>query len=254
MVARDYFDFKEQVIIITGAGGSIGSAFARGFSECGASIVAADIKLEKAREVKDSLPGKTEHLAIVVDVTSLESIVGMVEKVMERYGRIDVLLNHAGINIHKPALDYLEEDWNRIVDTNLKGMFFVAQKVGQVMVAQKKGRIINTASVSSVRGHPNLSAYAVTKGGILQLTKVLAIEWAPYNVLVNAIGPGYIDTEQTHQYLQNPHVYDSIVSKIPMNKVGEPKDLVGPALFLASTAANYITGQTLFVEGGRLID
>lgn len=254
MAGRNYFDFRKQVVIVTGAGGSIGSAYARGFSECGARVVAADIRTERAREVVKGLTDSTEHLAAAVDVTCPESIAEMVNQVMQRYGRIDVLVNHAGLNIRKPALDYLETDWQKIVDTNLKGIFFVAQKVGKVMVDQKKGRIINTASVSAVRGHPHLSVYAATKGGIMQLTRVLAIEWAPYNVHVNAIGPGYIHTEQTHQYLQNPETYNSIVSKIPLNRVGEPEDLVGPALFLASPAAGYITGHTLFVEGGRLID
>lgn len=254
MFIKECFDFTGQVVIITGAGGTIGNALAKGFSECGASIVAVDLNPERAQKTIDEISRNKKHLALMADVTKLKSIENMIVEVLKNFGKIDVLLNHAGINIRKPVIDYSERDWNKIVDTNLKGIFFVAQKVGRVMIEQKRGRIINTASVSSVRGHPNLSIYAATKGGVLQLTKAMAIEWAPYNIFVNAIGPGYIYTEQTNLFLRNSEVLNQIISKVPMKRLGNPQDLVGPALFLASNAASYITGQVLFVEGGRLID
>lgn len=248
------YDYTGKVVLITGAGGSIGSAYAKAFSDNGASIVAADIRYGNAQATINEIGNTENHMAVEVDVASIRSIEDMVEKVLNRFGKIDVLLNHAGLNIRKPAIEYSEEDWDKIDSVNLKGAFFVAQKIGMVMIKQNKGKIINTASVSSVRGHPRLSIYAATKGGIAQLTKVLAIEWAEHNINVNAIGPGYIRTEQTAKLLEDPENYKNIVSKIPMNRVGDPEDLVGAALFLASESSNYITGQTLFVEGGRLID
>jgi 2-deoxy-D-gluconate 3-dehydrogenase len=145
-------------------------------------------------------------------------------------------------------------EWDQVLSVNLRGMFLVAREVGKVMVAQRSGKIVNTASVSSVRGHKRLVAYAASKGGVQQMTKVLAHEWAPYGVNVNAVGPGYIYTGQTKDLLADPDARQSILSKIPMGRIGEPADLVGAYLFLSSPAADYITGQTLFVDGGRLID
>lgn len=254
MKSDGLYNYTGKVVLITGAGGSIGSAYAKAFSDNGANVVAADIRYGNAQSTISKIGNEENHMAIEVDVASINSIEDMVEKVLNRFGRIDILLNHAGLNIRKLAVEYSEEDWDKIDSVNLKGAFFVAQRIGKVMISQNKGKIINTASVSAVRGHPKLSIYAATKGGIAQLTKVLAIEWAEYNINVNAIGPGYIRTEQTAELLKDPESYKGIVSKIPMNRVGEPEDLVGAALFLASENANYITGQTLFIEGGRLID
>lgn len=255
MMYKNAFSFKEKIILITGGGGDIGEEFARAFTECGGETVIADVSLERAQKVSNEMINYGGiSFPVQVDVSNIESIKVMVKKVMEKFGKIDVLLNHAGINIRKPAIEFTEDDWVKVININLKGAFFVAQEVGKQMIRQKKGKIINTVSVSAVRGHPNLAIYAASKGGILQFTKVLANEWAKFNINVNAIGPGYLLTEQTRPLLEDKEKYHSTLNKIPMGRLGVPADIAGAALFLASELSDYITGQTIFVEGGRLID
>ncbi|MCL6516328.1 glucose 1-dehydrogenase [Alicyclobacillus sp.] len=254
MVGR-LFDWTDKNVIITGAGGSIGSTLAHAFATYQANVVLVDKNAESLTNLHRMIEemGRT-CLTFAVDVTDVEAIHGMVHEVQERLGSIDVLINHAGMNIRKQALDLELAEWDRVLSVNLRGMFAVAQAVGRVMVAQRAGKIVNTASVSAVRGHKHLVAYAASKGGVQQMTKVLAHEWAPYGVNVNAVGPGYIYTHQTEDLLADPAARQSIAAKIPMGRIGEPADLVGAYLFLASPAANYITGQTLFVDGGRTVD
>ena len=248
-------DFTGKVVMITGAGGSIGSGLVRGFAECGATVVACDLVFEAAKKVIDELGDlKGESIAVEMNVADCSDVKEKVELIRNKTGRIDFLINHAGLNIRKPATEYSEEDWNKIVDTNMKGVFFVAQAVGDIMIQQKAGSIVNTASVSAARGHKSLAIYAATKGGISQITKVLAHEWAEYGIRVNAIGPGYVLTKQTEHYLEDQAKYYELVSKIPLGRLGKIEEIVGPVLFLCSDLAGYITGHTLYIEGGRLID
>lgn len=249
------FDLSNRVAIVTGALGTIGRAYARALADYGADIALFDANPNGAEAFLDELRGLGHQAKFyALDVTNIEAIHDTVEIVSRQFGKIDVLINHAGINIRKPAVDFTETEWDKVMGVNLKGMFFMAQSVGRLMVAQRYGKIINTASVSAVRGHAGLAVYAASKGGVVQMTKVLAHEWAPFNVNVNAIGPGYIRTQQTQGYLEQPETYQAIVSKIPMGRVGNPEDLIGGCIFLASKASDYMTGQTLFIEGGRLID
>lgn len=255
MEYKNAFNFKNKTILITGGGGGIGREFARAFTECGGITLIADLFLKKAKKVSDEMI----HLGgisfpIQADISNIESIQVMIKKVLEKFGKIDVLLNHAGVDIRKAAIEFTEEDWDKIMNVNLKGAFFMAQEVGKQMIRQKKGKIINTASVSSVRGHPNLAIYSASKGGIIQLTKVLANEWAQYHINVNALGPGYVLTSQTRSLLDDKERYYSVLSKIPLGRLGVPADMAGTALFLASELSNYITGQVIYIEGGRLID
>lgn len=255
MKYKNAFNFKEKVILITGGGGDIGKEFARAFTECEGKTIVADISLEKAQEVSSEMNSYGgASLPVQVDVSNIKSIKFMVKKIIEKFGKIDILLNHAGINIRKPAVEFVDVDWEKVINVNLKGEFFVAQEVGKYMIKEKRGKIINTASVSAVRGHPNLAIYAASKGGIVQFTKVLANEWAKFNINVNAIGPGYLLTKQTRPLLDDKEKYNSILNKIPMRRLGTPADIAGAALFLASDLSDYITGQTIFIEGGRLID
>ncbi len=248
------FDFKNNVVLITGGAGSLGSEMAKAFLECGAKVVITDINLERLDETAEELRRIGEIQPLYCDNTQLASIEEMKNEVLNIFERIDVLINHAGLNIRKPAIEFTEQDWDKIIDINLKGAFFMAQKVGKVMINQKKGKIINTSSVSAVRGHPKLAIYAASKGGTVQYTKVLANEWAKYNINVNSIAPGYVATQQTKEYISDPEIFNGLVEKVPMKRLATTKDVASAALFLASQAADYITGHTLFIEGGRLID
>lgn len=252
---KNLFDLSGKKAIVTGGAGTLGKTIAYALAEYGADIVVFDKNTEYAEDLVNNIRqlGRRAN-ALQIDLTDCTQIVEAVNKVIEMYGVIDILINHAGINIRKPAEEFNESDWNAIIDVNLKGIFFMAQTVGKFMIAQKFGKIVNTASVSSVRGHPNLAIYAASKGGVMQITKVLANEWARYGINVNAIGPGYIETNQTSLLLNDLKNYNKIISKIPLGRLGKPEDLVGACLFLCSKASDYITGQTLFVEGGRLID
>lgn len=249
------FDLTGKKAVVTGAGGSIGSTVALALAEYGADVALVDVRATSLPPVSAEIERGGRHvLSYAVDVTDRGQVQQMVDGVEAQFGGIDILINHAGLNIRKPALELSEPEWDHVLQVNLKGIFLVAQAVGRVMVRQGYGKIVNTASVSAVRGHRNLSAYAASKGGIQQLTKVLAHEWAEHGVNVNAIGPGYIQTGQTAGFLHNETASRETVSKIPLGRVGQPEDLVGAFLFLVSPASDYVTGHTLFVEGGRLID
>lgn len=254
---QNLFDFSGKSVLITGGGGTLGREFARAFAQCGANIMVADIDAEAAETtvgVCDREKGRGAIESVRVDLLDLDSIEAMVRKTTGTFGKVDILCNHAGMNIRKPASEYSEKEWASIVGLNLRGSFFVAQKIGRTMIDNGGGKIINTASVSAVRGHANLSIYAATKGGIHQYTKVLANEWAPHDITVNAVGPGYVLTQQTEKYLNHPEIKNGLLGKIPMKRFGKPEEIASTVLFLASEGASYITGQTIFIEGGRLVD
>ena len=251
------FDFTGQVALITGGAGDIGLAVASGFLQAGAGkVVLLDVSDEKVREAADALTGRHPGRVSMVraDVRNVDQTRRAVGTVLEAEGKIDVLFNSAGVNRRKASIEITEEDWDCVLDINLKGLFFVTQEVGRHMLSRRHGCVVNMASVSSVRGHRHLAAYAASKGGIAQLTKVLAHEWAPFGVRVNAVAPGYLETGLTREYLAAPSVREGILAKIPMGRIGGPGDVVGAVLFLASDWAQYVTGEILFVDGGRTVD
>jgi 2-deoxy-D-gluconate 3-dehydrogenase len=251
------FNFEGQVVLITGGAGSIGQSVAKGFLADGAGkVVLLDNSDDAIRMAVDDMggryPGRVS--AVRADVRNVIEARAAVRGVLDAEGRIDVLFNNAGVNRRKPSIELTEEDWDFVLGVNLKGLFFMTQEVGRHMLARRSGCVVNTASVSSVRGHRNLAAYAASKGGIAQLTRVLANEWAPHGVRVNAVAPGYLATGLTREYLADPSVREGILAKIPMGRIGEPEDVVGAVLFLASNWARYVTGAVLFVDGGRTTD
>ena len=250
-------DFTGQAILITGGAGGIGRASAEAFLTSGARRV---VLLDAARaplmaavqELNGTYPGRVAgEMVDLVDVAAMREVV---RRVLATDGPVDVLFNSAGVNRRQPALEVSPEDWDYVLGVNLRGLFFVTQEVGRRMVEQRRGAIVSVASVSSVRGHRNLAAYAASKGGIAQLTRVLAHEWAPYGVRVNAVAPGYVETGLTRAYLGDPAVRAAILAKIPLGRIGGPGDVVGAVLFLASSLAAYVTGEILFVDGGRTVD
>jgi 2-dehydro-3-deoxy-D-gluconate 5-dehydrogenase len=207
--------------------------------------------LATVQELRGTYPGRVA--GVEVDLADVAAMREVVQRVLAT-GPVDVLFNSAGVNRRQPALEVSPEDWDYALGVNLRGLFFVTQEVGRRMVEQRRGAIVRVASVSSVRGHRNLATYAASKGGIAQLTRVLAHEWAPYGVRVNAVAPGYLETGLTRKYLEDPEVRAAILAKIPLGRIGSPGDVVGAVLFLASSLAEYVTGEILFVDGGRTVD
>lgn len=249
------FQLEGKKALITGGGRGIGRAIAIGFAEAGADVILFSRTLSDLEEVK----GKIEELGRNVwiyqtDVTSRQEVAGAVKLAKEEAGRIDVLINNAGMNIRTPALDVPDEEWDQIMNTNLKSAFMVSQEVGAIMKDQGTGgRIIN---ISSVAGHVALRtgiAYGATKAALNQMTKILAFEWGKYDINVNAIGPWYFETPLTEGLLKNEEYVNDILSVTPLKRIGQLPELVGPAVFLASDASSYISGQTIYVDGGMTI-
>ncbi|MDD2207278.1 MAG: SDR family NAD(P)-dependent oxidoreductase [Aminobacterium sp.] len=248
-------NLKSKVVIVTGGASGLGKAMAEAFAQEEATVIIADVNETDGVQFASELnkEGKKAEF-LYLDVSNSEQVNSAIESVVKKHGRIDVLCNNAGINVRKFALDISAEEWQRVINVNLSGMFYCAQAVGRFMVKQGGGKIINTASVSAVRGHLKRAPYASAKGGVYQMTKVLAHEWGEHNVNVNAIGPGFVETPLTSKLISGPGVKENMISKIPMRRLGKTDDIVGPVLFLASPYSDYITGQLLLIDGGRTID
>ncbi len=245
------FTVTDKVAIVTGASTGIGYGSALALAHAGADVVVTSRSLERVEPVAAEIRHMGRRaLPLALEVTSLESIDAMVKTAVEYFGRIDILVNNAGINIPEPALDVTEEHWDRVLDTNLKGLFFCAQRVGRVMVAQGGGKIINIASQMGFVGGRLRAAYCSSKGGVVQLTKVLAIEWARYGVNVNGVAPTFIKTPFTARMFEDEAFSQEVLRNIPLGRIGEVEDVLGAILFLASSAADLITGHTLLVDGG----
>ncbi|MEQ6377677.1 glucose 1-dehydrogenase [Bacillaceae bacterium S4-13-58] len=248
------FRLDGKLAAITGATKGIGKALALGYAEAGADVILIARQKEGLREVKTEIE-KIGSKAYVIqsDVKDYESIINEVDHICANEKSIDIWVNNAGMNIRTPALDVTEEEWERIVTTNMKSAFFLSQAAAKRMSKNGHGKII---SVSSVAGHVALRTgvvYGMTKAGIIQMTKTLALEWGKYGIHVNAIGPWYFPTSLTEELLQNEQYVKEICDRTPLGRIGELKELVGAGVFLATEASNYITGQTLFVDGGMTI-
>lgn len=251
----DIFDLSGKVAIVTGGNQGIGLAISRGLAQAGAEVIIANRRAEEGAKAAEAL--KKEGLkatSIPTDVRDESSIAAMVAKVMANYGKIDILVNNAGVIVRKPAEELTREDWDHVVNINFRGVFFCCQIVGREMIKRKKGKIINISSDASQRATPERSVYAATKAGVSHLTRCLAVEWAKYNINVNAIGPGPTITPLNEKYYQeNPEKLQQMIQSIPLGRVGDTSDYMGAAVFLASEASNFVTGHTLLVEGGTTI-
>lgn len=245
---------KGRVAIITGAGSGNGRGIALRFSEEGVRIVAADVDPESARETANLVEDAGgEAFAVRADVSRREQVSAMVEAATEQFGAIDILVNNAGVETLVPLLDLEESEWDRIVDTNLKGAFLCAQIAARAMVsARTPGAIVNIASINAKIALAGQAHYTSSKGGLIMLTKSMALDLAPHGIRVNAIGPGVIETRMTERSLSDPERRAMLLSKVPLGRVGQPRDVANAALFLASDEASYITGTTLYVDGGWL--
>ncbi|MGD0917992.1 MAG: glucose 1-dehydrogenase [Thermodesulfobacteriota bacterium] len=248
------FQLEGKIAIVTGASRGIGKAIAKGFAQVGADLILVSRNLSALEGVGKEIEGLGRKvLPISADIGNPEDINKVVETALKIFPRIDILLNNAGISpILKKAEEINLQDWEEIVRVNLTGTFLFCQAVGKTMIQQGGGKIINMVSVGAVVGFPRQAAYCATKGGILQLTKVLAIEWTRYNIQVNAIGPAYFETELTKGMRDSKIIAEDLLQKTPMKRFGKPEEVVGAAIYLASNASSYVTGQTIFVDGGWL--
>jgi NAD(P)-dependent dehydrogenase (short-subunit alcohol dehydrogenase family) len=248
----DKFSLKNKVALVTGGGRGLGKGIALGLAGAGADVViAARSAGELAETVKELRELGTDSASYQIDLMNVADIKNMVDWVVEKYGRLDILVNGAGINLRKPTVELTEADWDLVLGVNLKGVFFASQAAAKVMLQQGNGRIINVASLSAIMGIPTIIPYCSSKGGLVQMTKGMAVEWAP-KINVNAIGPGYFRTAMTEELFQREGWEQNALRRIPQGRTGLPSDLAGAAVYLASEASAYVTGQVIYVDGGWL--
>lgn len=248
------FELTNKIAIVTGASRGIGAAIALGLARSGADVVVISRNLPSLNKIAKRITeiGR-KSLVVKADIGISEDIDSAVEKVLMHFERIDILVNNAGISpVLKRAEEMTKAEWDEIIKVNLTGTFLCSQAFGKLMIKQKRGKIINMASVGGTVGFPRQAAYCATKGAIIQLTKVLALDWARYNIQVNAIGPSYIETDLTEDMRKSKVISEDLLRKTPMGRFGKPEEIVGTVIFLASDASSYITGQTIYVDGGWL--
>ena len=245
------FDLTGQVAIVTGTSRGLGQYFATALAKAGADLVLTSRKRETLVPFEAEIKALGRRaVSLELDVRDPESIERMAADAEAAYGQIHILVNNAGCNIRKPALEVTWSDWNQVLDTNLRGTFFVAQAVARRMIAKGYGRIVNIGSVTSVFGYAGLAPYGASRGGVRQLTMSLADDWGKFGVTVNCLAPGWFKTEQNKVLYENQEWVDYLTDRIPAKRPGQPHDLDGAVVFLASEASRYVNGQTLLVDGG----
>lgn len=251
MLSKSPFDLSGRVAVVTGASRGLGQQFGRALAAAGADLVVtsrdANDLAEFCSEI-ESLGRRT--VPVELDVRDKASIDRFAPAALDAFGKVDILVNNAGCNVRKPAVEVTWDDWNKVLDTNLRGMFFVSQSLAPSMIKAKYGRIINIGSVTSVNGYAGLAPYCASRGGVKQLTMSLADDWGQHGVTVNCLAPGWFRTAQNNVLYENQSWVDYLVDRIPLRRPGQPGDLGGAVVFLASDASEYVTGQTLLVDGG----
>jgi gluconate 5-dehydrogenase len=242
-----------RTVVVTGGGGGLGSAMARGLAEAGAAVAVTDVDPDRARVVAGAVEAAGGRaLAERLDVTVPEDIERVMEAVVAELGPIDGLVNAAGITRRGPAADFPRADWDRVLDVNLTGTFLCCQAAGRRMVARGRGAIVNVASIAGHIGLPGTIAYIAAKGGVVMLTRGLAVEWAPYGVRVNALAPSWFATDMGNLIDREPGYRERVLRRVPLGRLGRPEELAGATVFLLSDAASMVTGHVLAVDGGVL--
>lgn len=250
-MSENLTDLTGKVAIVTGASRGLGQYFGRALARAGADLVITSRTLDSLKDFQAEIEALGRRaVPLALDVRDHASITAMAEAAEAAYGKIDILVNNAGCNVRKPALDITWDDWNLVLETNLRGTFFVAQAVARGMIGRQYGRIVNIGSVTSVMGYAGLGPYCASRGGVKQLTMSLADDWGLDGITVNCLAPGWFRTEQNKVLYENAEWVDYISDRIPLGRPGKPDDLDGAIVFLASDASAYITGQTLLVDGG----
>ncbi len=245
------FDLTGKVALVTGASRGLGQCFGRALARAGADLVITSRQAPALSAFQKEIEGLGRQAwPLALDVRDHESIRRMAEAAVTHYGKIDILVNNAGCNVRKPALEITWEDWNLVLDTNLRGTFFVAQAVARHMIGRKYGRIINVGSVTCVAGYAGLGPYGASRGGVKQLTMSLADDWGIHGITVNCLAPGWFKTRQNAVMYEDQEWVEYLCDRIPLKRPGAPQDLEGAVVFLASDASAYITGQTVLVDGG----
>jgi len=246
-------NLKNKVAIITGSRRGIGKAIALTLARAGANVVVSDINLDDCNKVVEEIKAIGGNaLAVKADVSNPEDVSQMINLTTEKFGKVDILVNNAGIYMQKSLKEITEKDFDKILDINLKGVFLCSKAVVPEMIKQGKGKIVNITSIAGQVGFANSSAYCASKGAIINITRELSLELGQYKINVNAIGPGVIETAMTKDLLKDKSTKEAILANIPLNRMGKPEDIANAALFLASDNSEYITGITLFVDGGWL--
>ena len=255
MSAPTIFDLTGKIALVTGASRGLGKHFAITLAKAGADVAITSRTLASLDDtVREITALGRRALPLALDVRDQPSIQAAVTAAHTHFGQIDILINNAGCNIRKPALDVSWEDWNTILDTNLRGPFFVAQAVARHMIAAGRGRIVNIGSVTSVAGYAGLAPYGASRGGIKQLTMSLAADWGPHGITVNCLAPGWFKTSQNAVLYENAEWVKYLSDKIPLRRPGKIDDLTGALIFLSSEASAYVSGQTLLVDGGITVN
>jgi len=247
------FRIKGQTAVVTGASSGLGVLFAETLAELGVNLVIAARRYERLVKVAKELSDKynVKAVAIETDVSKEDQVINMVGTAIERFGTLEIIVNNAGIASLSPSVEMPLEEWTKVIDVNLTGVFLCARTAAREMIKQKYGKIINIASIYGAVGDVfHAAPYYASKGAVINLTRAFAIEWAPYKINVNAIAPGFFPSEMTEQIFKNEDAMKHILSRTPLGRTGEPLDLKAALIYLASPASNYVTGQTIFVDGG----
>ena len=248
---NELFDLTGKVALITGSGRGLGFTFAKGYVQAGARVVLNDVsqeELDRAIATLKEMGG--DVVGYRFDVTDQEQVEKSVNDIEDNFGPIDILINNAGIHRRAPLDEMTPENFRKVVDVNLTSAFIVGQSVAKRMMTRKRGKIINITSLNAVMARPNIGNYCAAKGGLTMLTKSMATEWGKYNITANAIGPGYFKTELTRILVEDPAFDAWVKSEVPLARWGDPEDLIGAAVFLASPASDYVSGHTVYVDGG----
>ncbi len=244
---------ENKVAIVTGGSRGIGRAIALQFAEAGANVIVVSRTQADLQKVAEEISclGR-ESLAIQADIAVKAEVDGMMAKAAERFGSVDILVNNAAVNVMRPLLELREDGWDKVMGVGLKGYFFCTQAAARLMVSRRSGNIINIVSDAAVKAAPALGVYGIAKAGVLMMTKLFAVDLAPHNIRVNAIGPGMVKTRFSEPMWGNPDLRKLIEASIPLRRIAEPEEIAAVALFLASDAASYVTGETVFADGGTL--